>query len=307
MNPPMPNVQITHRLGIRAAALDADPRQAAIKARAGGFAGIHFDAKSPDIDLTALSQSGRREFRQIVAAQQLQLIGLNVSLGPKGLGASADLDHILDRLRKIIETAAGLAAPLICLDIGPLPEPPRIAPQRPAIAPQQAGLLILPDPPKAQPAPFSEPIPLDAPFAARVDSTLSELGSIADRFGATIAFRTDLASHAALDRAMASANCPWFGIDLDPVAILRDQWTLDEILSCFAGRIKHFRARDAALGADRRTQPTPIGQGSTHWPDLLAALDAAGYPGWLTIDPLDLPDRSQGALQATAVLSGHGS
>jgi len=73
---------------------------------------------------------------------------------------------------------------------------------------------------------------------------------------------------------------------------------VDEIFSRLGKLIRHVRARDAVLGADKRTKPAPIGQGSTDWPALLARLDAAGYSGWLTIDPIDLPDRSGAALAA---------
>jgi sugar phosphate isomerase/epimerase len=40
-----------------------------------------------------------------------------------------------------------------------------------------------------------------------------------------------------------------------------------------------------------RTKPTVIGHGGVPWEHLLANLDAAGYHGWITIDPAELNDR----------------
>jgi sugar phosphate isomerase/epimerase len=122
------------------------------------------------------------------------------------------------------------------------------------------------------------------------------LGARADRFGVTVAFRSDLASFAALERALTAAACPWFGVDLDPVAILRDGWSMDEIFARLGGLIRHVRGRDAVIGADRRTRAASVGQGSTNWPELLTALDSAGYRGWTTVDPLELADRTGSAI-----------
>jgi sugar phosphate isomerase/epimerase len=91
------------------------------------------------------------------------------------------------------------------------------------------------------------------------------------------------------------ADCPWFGVDFDPVAILRDEWDADEVFSAVGPLIRHVRGRDAVAGAEHRTRPAIIGQGDTDWPGLLARLDEAGYHGWITIDPIDLPDRTAAA------------
>src|SRR5206468_871975 len=104
--------------------------------------------------------------------------------------------------------------------------------------------------------------PPDPAFVSQVSAALQELGSRADRYGVTVAVRSELASFASLDEALTAARCPWFGVDLDPVAILRDDWSADEVFSRLGPLIRHVRARDATLGADRRTQPAAIGRGT---------------------------------------------
>ena len=129
-----------------------------------------------------------------------------------------------------------------------------------------------------------------------VHAALAERGRRADRYGTTVAFRSDLASFAALERALSRAACPWFGVDLDPVAVLRDEWPLDEIFSRLGPLIRHVRGRDATRGGGGRTMPAVIGQGTTNWGELRAALDGAGYSGWITIDSLEHPDRRAAAV-----------
>jgi sugar phosphate isomerase/epimerase len=288
------------QLAVVAAAFSTDARQAAALSRSNGFAGLLLDAFSGAMDLTELSQTGRREFRHVLSSNDQQLVGLRVDVGPKGFGPGADIDRLLGQFEKVMDAAKGLGAPLVCVEVGPLPEPAAAPKPKPRVDPAQAGLIIIPtmsEPEVPASAQESRPVPgPDPALVAQVDAALFELCARADRMGVTLALRSELSSFAALDRAMTAARCPWFGVDLDPVAILRDAWTSDEIFSRFGDHVRHVRARDATAGSHRRTRPAVIGLGSTHWGELLANLDSAGYRGWLTIDPLELSDRVAGAL-----------
>lgn len=296
------------RIGIIAAALTTDAREAPRLARVLGFDGLLFDAYGPALSLPDLSQSGRREFRHLLAAESRQLVGLRADLGPKGLTLGVDVDRILSQLEKAMEAAAGLQAPLLCMDLGPLPTPPAEPKPVKKVTQDMAGLILLPNPieeaPPAAPAGPATMSPADQALAAQVDAVLIELGSRADRFGVTIALRSDLSPLAALERALTRAACPWFGVDLDPVSILRDEWPVDEVFSRLGPLLRHVRGRDATKGSGGRTAPAPIGAGSTNWPDLLSNLDASGYHGWLTLDPMELPDRTAAAAAGVKRLRG---
>ncbi|MDQ3440058.1 MAG: sugar phosphate isomerase/epimerase [Planctomycetota bacterium] len=282
------------KLAVVAAALSTDVRQAPRIARTLGFDGLLFDAYSAALSLPDLSQSGRREFRHVLAAESRQLVGLRADLGAKGLTSGVDVDRVLSLLTKAMEAAAGLQAPLLCTDLGPLPVPPAEPKPVKRATPDMAGLILLPNPIEEAPTTPAAPATMsaaDVALAAQIDAVLLELGARADRFGVTVAFRSDLSPLAALERALRSAACPWFGVDLDPVGTLRDEWPLDEIFSRFGPLIRHVRGRDANRGAGGRTSPAVIGTGSVNWPELLSNLDAAGYHGWVTVDPMELPDR----------------
>jgi len=286
---------------ILAPALSDDPRQAPRLARQLGFAGLQFDIFSPQLNLPDLSGSGKRDFKHLLVAQDQQLASLLLDIGPRGLTIGAYIDRIIARLDTSMETAATLNCRLICVDLGPLPGAPVQPKPKKPITQDQLGLLILPSSLTAAPAADQttlEQIPstIDPNFTAQVDGALAEIGRRADRYGVTLALRTELSPFASLDRALGAAGCPNFAIDLDPVAIVRDDWTIDEIFSQLGGAIRHIRARDALRGDAHRTKPAPIGQGNVNWQELLSNLDDAGYRGWLTLDPLELPNRAQAAL-----------
>ncbi len=290
------------RIGVTASALSEEVRQVPAIARQLGFDGLLFDAQGLGVDLTALTSSGRREFRHVLSSQDRELIGLRFETGARGLGPGADVDQVLAQLDGAMEAAKGLLAPLLCVDVGPLPIPPPQERPKPKISAEHAGLILIPTL-SAVPAPEATtlhyiPMQIDPVFVAQVDAALADLGRRADRYGVTVALRSDLSPFSALERALRQASCPWFGIDLDPVAMLRDEWEPDEIFSRLGSLVRHVRGHDALRGADRRTKAAILGKGDTNWGELLANLDAAGYNGWITVDPLELPDRRAAASAA---------
>ena len=292
---------------VNSSALSTDPREAAILARKAGFAGLLFDAYSTGLTITDLSVTGRREFRSMLAAQDRELVGLRVDVGVKGFGPGADVDRLLSRFEKILETAAGLASPLLCVETGPLPEAPPQPVVKPKISAAQAGFILIPEfsEPAAEPLPAPPQTAAELAFQSQVDSALAELGVLSDRYSVTVALHSELSSFAALDRALFAARCPWFGINLDPVSVLRDAWDMDEVFSRLGPLIRHVRARDAVAGADRRTKPASVGRGDTKWDHLLSNLDASAYHSWITLDPMELPDRQAGAIAGLKYLQLH--
>src|SRR4051794_37790935 len=137
--------QSSFPIGVIASALSNDAREAAKASRALGFAGLLFEAYSPAMSFPDLSGTGRREFLRVLSGADQRLIGLQGDVGPKGFGPGADVDRVDARLRRAMEGAGGLNAPLLCLEVGPVPLPPRAAAKpKPPITPGQAGLIILP-------------------------------------------------------------------------------------------------------------------------------------------------------------------
>lgn len=295
------------KLAVLASALSNDVRAAPTLARKAGFAGLQFEARTAALDISELSGTGRREFLGLLSAQDQQLAGFRADLGVKGFGIGADVDRELSRLTRAMEAAKGMAAPLLCVDLGPLPEPVEAAAPKPKVSPELAGLILIPtaeERANPQPAPAQAAEPPDPAFVSQVDAALVELGRMADRTSTVLAFRSELSSHAAVERALRAADCPWFGVDLDPAAVLRDRWDLDEVFSRLGTLVRHVRGRDAVAGSDRRTKPAAIGRGGTNWAQVLSNLDDADYNGWITVDPIELADRASAAVAGRAHLLG---
>jgi sugar phosphate isomerase/epimerase len=299
--PTGPSIVVT----VVASALSPDPRVAAQLAREGGFRGLQFDAFSSSLDVTTLSQSGRREFLHVLSHEDQSLVGLRLDVGKNGLGPGADVDRIVSQMSKVMEAAVGLKAPLVCVELGVLPEPPRTERPKPKVTQDMAGLLVLPPSVETAPVESAPPSPKEVALVASVDAAVLELASRADRHGVMLALRSDLSSCAALERVLDVARCPWFGVDLDPVAILRDHWDADEVFSRLGHHVRHVRVRDAAVGSDNRTKPMPVGRGDTRWDQLFSDLDAAGYHGFATVDPVELSDRPVAAAAALKFLQMH--
>jgi sugar phosphate isomerase/epimerase len=291
------------KLAVTAAALSNDPSRAAETARRMNLQGLLFDAFSPTIKLPELSQSGRREFLHLVRHQDREIAGLRIDLGQNGLSPKADVDQQLSRIEQAMNAAKELAAPLVCVDLGPLPAPNRATPAKPKVTPDMAGLILLPTIEVPAPtAPEDAQTPADLAFITHLDPVMYELGQRADRIGVMLAFRSELASLAALERTVLAARCPWFGFDLDPVALLRDGEDLDAVFSRIGQMVNHVRARDAIQGSGHRTRATVVGSGAVKWDHLMANLNGAGYQGWLTLDPADLSDRISGTAEGATFL-----
>ncbi|MFI5378823.1 MAG: sugar phosphate isomerase/epimerase family protein [Tepidisphaerales bacterium] len=306
-------------ISVMASAISNDPRAAAAGvARSLGFSGLQFAVQSAMIDLHELSVSGRRDFCHMLAANAQTLESLFVDAGVKGLMPGGDTDRVIARLDKAMETAAGLACRLVCVDIGPLPAPPPEVKPRKPVRPEEAGIIIIPTQhsapgtqdfdglvaasAEADPTHSGMVRSADPTHSAHVDSAIVELGRRADRYGVTLAFGSELAPLASIERALRAAGCAWFGVDLDAVALLRDPWDIDEAFSRLAPLIRHVRVRDAVLGHAHMTKPALVGQGSTDWKALLGRLEDAGYHGWLEVDPTELTDRTAAAQAAGAFL-----
>jgi hypothetical protein len=292
---------------VNASALSTDPREAVTQARILGFAGLLFDAFTANLNITDLSATGRRDFRHVLSAQDRQLVGFRVDVGVKGLGPGADVDRLLSQFDKLLEASAAMAAPLVCVDLGPLPPAPLVIKPKPKVTPEQAGLILLPTfvAPEPETPPPAPPTPAEIAFTSQVDAALVELGALADRYRVTLALHSDLSSFASLERALSAARCPWFGVNLDPVSLLRDEWPMDEVFSRLGPMVRHVRGREAVVGADKRTKPASIGRGDTKWDHLLDNLKHADYRGWITLDPTELADRRAAAVSGLKYLRLH--
>jgi sugar phosphate isomerase/epimerase len=284
-------------ISVMASALsDDDARGAMSSARAMGFGGIVFDAHSRMIDLPALSSTGRRELAHLLRSNAQELTAIRADIGPRGFGPGADIDRLISGMAEVLQVARDLSAGVVLVDLGPLPEAVEPEKSKPPISPEMAGAILIPSPSEsattAKPQAAAAVSPPDPRIVSQVQTALNALCEIADRYQVRVAVSSSLSGFASLERAIKDARCPWLAINLDPVAMLHDRWSIDEICSRLGNAIAHVVARDAIRGDAGRIKPMPLGEGNVRWHDLLAALDAGDYRAWLTVDPAGLSDRT---------------
>ncbi len=278
-------------------ALHEDLREAVRMGRTLGFSGLQIDARTQTLNLTTFSTSGYRELRHVFASHVQKVVALRCEAGPEGLGPRSDTDKVLDRADGVLRAAAALGCESVCMDLGRLPPAPRVARAKPKVTQEMAGLLILPDSMTAsEPEPEPEAPKLAPAMIGHWQQALSVLGEMADRYGVMLAFESQLSSLAAIVHLVSSVKCPWFGLDFDTAAMLRDEWTPNDLFDAAGPLIRQVRARDAVAGEENRTKPAVIGRGDVKWRETLELLNDADYNGSITIDPLELPDPSASAI-----------
>jgi sugar phosphate isomerase/epimerase len=145
------------------------------------------------------------------------------------------------------------------------------------------GAILLPEPiDLAPPPPPPAPLSLDerrhAAFAGEV---MRALGERADRIGVPLAFSASLAATADLAALLASAACPLFGRELDPVAVLAEG---PDSAVTSEPAVLHVRGRDALAGPEGRTRPAKLGEGDVNWPELLEMLRDADFGGFISLE-----------------------
>lgn len=287
------------QISVLAHTFSNDLRSALEAARRAEFKGVVLD---PTVfgSIVEPSQTARREIIALLNRYEQPLIAVDLRLSPTGFSPKGDLERELDRLGRAMDVARGLQCALVLADLGQLPPAPNETVSTPKIDAGLLGKLILPE--SVAPKPASVPIPRDEAFESSLDIALRELGTRCDRASCRIAFRSSLGSFASLHHALARVDCPWFGVDLDPLLMLADEWPGDEVFSRLGRSIAHVRGRDGLNGAGNRVTPTTIGKGSVNWRELTALLRDADYRGPVSIDSIDLPNRAAGAIAGAAVL-----
>jgi sugar phosphate isomerase/epimerase len=286
------------QISVLAHTFSNDLRSALEAARRADFRGVVLD---PTVygSIVDSSQTARREIMALLSRHEQPLIAIDVRLSPAGFSPRADLEKELDRLRRAMDVARGLQGALVLADLGPLPPAPHEPTPVQTIDPGLLGRLILPE--TVPPKPVST-LPRDEAFESSLEIALRELGTRCDRASCRIAFRSSLGSFASLHHALSRVDCPWFCVDLDPLLMLADEWQPDEVFSRLGRQIAHVRARDALKGTGNRVTPATIGQGAVNWRELHALLRDADYQGAITIDSIDLANRSASAVAGLASL-----
>src|SRR5918992_2932797 len=111
------------RIGIVAESTGLPVRQAVAQAARMGAAGVQVDAAG-DLGPDALTETGRREFRNLLRSYNQELAALNVPLR-HGLDVVENQQPRLDRIRKAMQLAFDLGARKVVLPCPRVPDDPQ--------------------------------------------------------------------------------------------------------------------------------------------------------------------------------------
>jgi L-ribulose-5-phosphate 3-epimerase len=235
------------KIGIRLESLGLPLRKALSEASRLAVGGVQIDAAG-DLTPNALSQTGRREFRNLLRSFSLELTALGCPLR-RGLDAAEDQEQRLEHVRKVM---------MLAFDLGP-------------------GIVVI----EAGQVPGEK----DLVRGQLVHDALSNLGAHGDRIGARLALETGLEDGATLAAYLRSFDSGNLAANLDPANLLLHGFEPFQSARDLMGLIAHTHARDCRRAStSRAAQEVPLGHGDIDWMTYLETLREIDYRGWLTVE-----------------------
>lgn len=224
-------------------------RTALAKASALGCRGIQFDAVG-ELAPDQLTQTGRREFKNLLRSHNFELAALNVPLR-RGLDVLDDLHPRLDFIRKAMTLSYDLGASLV---VAPFP----------ALSKNQDE---------------------NDPRVQALKESLTDLGRFGDRTGCRLALEGGLDAGEALRAYLESFDCGSLTVCYDPANFLLNGHDPLTSLVALGRYVSYCHARDgrAARNAGGGTE-VPLGAGDIEWMALVATLESLAYSGYLAVE-----------------------
>lgn len=235
------------KIGIRLESLALPLRRALAEASRLGVGGVQVDAVG-DLAPNTLSDTGRREFRHLLRAHNLELTALGCPLR-RGLDAAENQQPRIEHVRKVLSLSYDLGPRIVIVQAGAVSEDA-----------ENPRMLLLTE-------------------------SLHALAQHGDRSGSVLALETGLESGAVLAAFLDRFDSGALGVNLDPANLLLHGFDPYESIRALGRRIVHAHAKDARqASASRAAQEVPLGHGDIDWMKLLGSLEEIEYRGWLTIE-----------------------
>jgi sugar phosphate isomerase/epimerase len=235
------------KIGVRLECLGLPLRKALPHVAGLGVGGVQIDALG-DLSPERLSETGRRELRQVLRTHNLELTAQGCPLR-HGLDVAENQQPRLEHIRKVMSQSYELGARRVVIEAGRVPED------------------------------------LASPRAALMDEALRNLAQHGDRIGVVLALETGLESGQELRSYLDRFDTGSLGVNLDPANLLLNRFDVLESVRALHGKLVHSHARDARTGrASRAAAEVPLGHGDIDWLAYLETLEEVEYCGWLIIE-----------------------
>jgi L-ribulose-5-phosphate 3-epimerase len=235
------------KIGVRLESLDLPLRRALAEVGRMGVSGVQVDAVG-DLAPGALTETGRREFRHLLRAHNLELTALGCPLR-RGLDSAENQQPRIEHVQNVLSLSFDLGPRRVIVQAGAVPDKP------------------------------------DDPRGRILSESLTALARHGDRVGAVLALETGLEDGAVLAAFLDRFDSGALGVNLDPANLLLHGFDPYASVQALNGRIVHTHAKDARqASASRAAQEVPLGHGDIDWLKYLSVLEEVEYRGWLTIE-----------------------
>jgi sugar phosphate isomerase/epimerase len=194
-----------------------------------------------------LTETGRREFGNLLRSHNLELSALNCPLR-HGLDAVVGSQQRIDHLRGVMLLAADLGCRKVIVSLPRLPDDP------------------------------------ESPRAVLMRDALWALGSFGDRIGTQLALGAGLDLGDKVADYLSTFDTGALGVNFDPVNSVLSGADPLAALAALGDRVIHTRARDVRTTAGSGGREVPIGTGEIDWVAYAATLESIGYRGYLVVD-----------------------
>jgi sugar phosphate isomerase/epimerase len=234
------------KIGVRLESLGLPLRKALHEAsKLGvGVGGVQLDAAG-ELGPDRLSQTGRREIKNLLKTHNLELTALGCPLR-HGLDTPENLQPRIEHVRKVMTLAFELGPRLVVIAAGKVPGDPAV------------------------PSVMTE--------------ALVDLGRHGDRTGAVLALETGPEPTETLAKYLARFDSGGLGVNFDPANLLingLDPYAVAPL----AGKIVHAHAKDARkVSPSRAAAEVALGHGDLDWLHLAGAFEEIEYRGWVVVE-----------------------
>lgn len=212
--------------------------------------GVQTDATG-DLTPDRLTETGRREFRNVLRSANVELAALGCPLR-RGLDAAEHLQPRIEHVRKAMQLAFDLGCRKVVV---PLPK--------------------LPDDPASQ-------------RALTMREALTALGQYGDKVGTLVALEAGLDPGDKVRDYLATFDTGSLTVTYDPANFLLNRLDPLASLVALAGMVTHVHARDARTATvSGGGREVPVGAGDVEWLVTIATLESIDYRGFLTVDRED--------------------
>src|SRR4051794_37487407 len=235
------------RVGIVVESTGLPVRRAVAEAAKMGSEGVQADA-ADDLHPDRITDTGRREFRNLLRSYGQDLAALNVPLR-HGLDTAENLQPRIDRVRKAMQLAFDLGARKVVVPCPKLSDEP------------------------------------ESPRAQLMRESLLALGTFGDRVGTKLALEIGFDPAEKVRDYMGTFDTGSLRVTYDPANFMMHGHDPLANIAPLKGLVAHVHARDArSAGLSRGLQEVPLGAGDVDWMALTATLQVMEFDGFLTVE-----------------------